>query len=291
MKFTQGDNIISLSQAHFVEDLLQKFGLENANPVSTPMDPNIDLDAPEDLENEETPNNKISDSYATLIGSLMYLSLATRPDITYAVNRLAQFTSNPLPKHWTAIKRIFRYLKGTKNYSLTYGGSREILNQDLNIFCDADWAADANRKSVSGYVITLAGGAVAWSLKKQATVALSTAESEYISATHAAKQVLWHRSLFTELEIKLPRTSTNFSDNQAAIAIAHHPEFHARTKHIDIAYHFLRDLVKSNILNLVYINTHENLADLFTKGLPKAVHQDLTYEISILFDQGGVLET
>src|SRR5271168_1154679 len=110
-------------------------------------------------------------------------------------------------------KEFFDTLKGTKNYFLTYGGSEEILNQNLNIFCDADWAADANRKSVSGYVITLAGGAVAWSSKKQATVALSTAESEYISATHAAKQVLWHRSLFTELEIKLPRTSTIFSDN------------------------------------------------------------------------------
>src|ERR1700678_1097387 len=109
------------------------------------MDPNIDLDAPEDLEIEETPNNKISDSYATLIGSLMYLSLATRPNITYAVNRLAQFTSDPLPKHWTAIKSIFRYLKGTKNYSLMYGGSEEILNQDLNIFCDADWRLGCRR--------------------------------------------------------------------------------------------------------------------------------------------------
>ena len=90
------------------------------------------------------------------------------------------------------VKRIFQYLKGMKNYSLTYGGSKELLNQDLNIFCDANWAANANRKSVSGYVITLAGGAVAWSSKKQATVALSTAESEYISVMHTAKQVLWH---------------------------------------------------------------------------------------------------
>jgi hypothetical protein len=87
----------------------------------------------------------------------------------------------------------------------------------------------------------------------------------------------------------LPTTSTIFSDNQAAIAIAHHPEFHARTKHIDISYHFLRDLVKSGILNLVYVNTHQNLADLFTKGLPRITHQDLTFEIGLLPDQGGVL--
>ena len=290
IKFTQEDNYISLSQAHFVETLLQKFGLENANPVSTPIDPNINLDTPETSENEDKPNEKISNSYATLISSLMYLALGTRPDISYAVNKLAQFTQKPQPKHWTAVKRIFRYLKGTRNYSLTYGGSEDLLNQDMNIFCDADWASDADRKSVSGYVITIGGGAVAWSSKKQSTVALSTAEAEYIAATHAAKQILWHRSLFQELEIDLPRTSTIFSDNQAAIAIAHHPEFHARTKHIDIAHHFFRDLVKSGILNIVYVNTHNNLADIFTKGLPRVTHQNLTYEIGVLPDQGGVLE-
>jgi hypothetical protein len=169
--------------------------------------------------------------------------------------------------------------------------TEEFLNEDLNIFCDADWAEGSDKKSTSGYIITIAGGAVAWSSKKQASVALSTAEAEYIAATHAAKQVLWHRSLFRELEITLPKTSTIFSDNQAAIAIAHHPKFHTRTKHIDITYHFLRDLVKSGTLNLVYVNTHLNLADLFTKGLPRVTHQDLTYKIGVLPDQGGVLRS
>ena len=99
---------------------------------------------------------------------------------------------------------------------------------------------------------------------------------------HAAKQVLWHRSLFWELEIELPNTSTIFSDNQAAILIAHHPEFHAHTKHINIAYHFLRDLVRSGTLNLVYINMHQNLMDIFTKVLPRITHQDPTYQIGII---------
>ena len=163
------------------------------------------------------------------------------------------------------------------------------MEEKLNIFCDADWAGGMDRKSTSGYIVTIAGGAVAWSSKKQASVALSTSEAEYISATHAAKQVLWHRSLFQELEIDLPATSTIFSDNQAAIAIAHHPKFHACAKHIDITYHFLGDLVKSSTLNLVYVNTHQNLTDLFTKGLPRITHQDLTFEIGLLPDQGGVL--
>ena len=99
--------------------------------------------------------------YANLIRSLMYLAITTRPDIAYAINKLAQFTSAPKLKHWTAVKRIFRYLKGTKNYKLTYGGSDELSNEELNIYCDADWASDLDRKSISGYVITIAGGAVA----------------------------------------------------------------------------------------------------------------------------------
>jgi hypothetical protein len=152
----------------------------------------------------------------------------------------------------------------------------------LNVYCDADWASDADRKSISGYVFVLAGGTVAWSAKKQNTVALSTAEVEYTAATHCAKQVLWYRSLFQELELYVPKTSTIFTDNQAAVSIVHHPEFYSRTKHIDISLHFLRDLVQNGTLDMVYIRTEDNLADLFTKGLPRIVHQDLTYEVGLL---------
>ena len=199
------------------------------------------------------------------------------------MNKLAQFTQNPRPIHWTAVKRVFRYLKYTRTHKLTYGGDDDILNADFNIFCDADWASDTtNRKSVSGYVITMAGGAVSWSSKKQTSVALSTAEAEYVAATHVAKQVLWQRSLFTELDFDIPTTSTIFTDNQAAISISHHPEFHSRTKHIDIAHHFLRDLITEGTLNTIYVNTRDNLADLFTKGLPRELHEDLTYRIGSL---------
>jgi hypothetical protein len=254
------------------------------------MDPNVKLDeeaknpGKEPTEAETDPN--IEHGYAQLIGSLMYLALATRPDISYAVNRLAQFTSKPKPMHWTAVKRIFRYLKYTKNANLTYGeNDAEIKNTELNFFCDADWGNGSDRKSINGYVTIIAGGAVAWSSKKQQTVALSTAEAEYIAATHVAKQVLWHRSLYSELSFSIPTTSTIFTDNQAAIAISHHPEYHARTKHIDINYHFLRDLISAGTINTVYVNTHDNLADLFTKGLSRAIHQDLTHWIGVIIPE------
>ena len=185
IKLNQKENQISLSQTHYIDSLLNKFGLENANPVTTPLDPNVNLDDNETEENSNIQDNQASHPYATLIGSLMYLALGTWPDIAYAINRLAQFTQEPKPKHWTVIKQIFRYLKRTQNNTLTYGGANELLNENLNIFCNADWAGGSDRKSTSGYVITIAGGAVAWSSKKQASVALSTAEAEYISATHA----------------------------------------------------------------------------------------------------------
>ena len=252
------------------------------------MDTNVKLDNVADAEEGgqgggEEIDEEIKHGYATLIGSLMYLALGTRLDIAFAVNKLAQFTQNPKAVHWTAVKRIFCYLKNTRTNKLTYGGEEDILNTDLNVFCDADWASDStDRKSISGYVIVMAGGAVAWPLKKQTTVALSTAEAEYVAATHIAKQVIWHRSLFMELDFNIPTTTTIFTDNQAAISISHHPKFHSRTKHIDIAHHFLRDLIANGTLNTTYVNTRENLADLFTKGLPRELHEDLTHRIGSL---------
>lgn len=248
---------ISLSQTAYIETLLEKFGLQNLNPVTTPMDPNVKLDdygKTDDPDKQGEQDTRVSASYAALIGSLMYLAISTRPDISFAVNKLAQFTNDPKPKHWTAVKRVFRYLKGTKSHALTYGGNDpNLASEDLQIFCDADWADGEDRKSISGYVLIIAGGAVAWSSRKQSTVACSTPEAEYIATAHVAKQVLWHRTLLEELGFHVPSTSTIFSDNQGAIAISHNPEFHARTKHIDIAYHFVRDHVQKGTLDTIYV--------------------------------------
>jgi len=158
------------------------------------------------------------------------------------------------------------------------GGTNQDWDPELAIFSDAD-SSGADRRSISGYIFLMARGAVAWSSKKQNTVALSTAEAEYVATTHAAKQALWYRSLFNELDLPLQTTTILYSDNQAAIAIAHHP---ARTKHIDTAHHFLRDLVETNRIEIIYVSTRDNSADLFTKGLPRVLHQDLTYGIGVL---------
>jgi hypothetical protein len=220
----------------------------------------------------------------------MYAAIGTWPDIAYAVHTLAKFMKSLQSKHWTTIKQIFQYLKGTCDFCLTYGGPEYTDDAELTMYCDTNWASSSDRKSISGYVFLLAGGTISWSSKKQATVALSTAEAKYIAATHAAKQILWHRTLFDELEIPQTKTSILFTDNQAAIAISHHPKFHACTKHIDIAHHFLCNLIESGTIKMTYIQTCENLVDVFTKGLPQPLHQDLTYGIGVLSNQGGVLE-
>mgnify|MGYP001405694973 FL=1 len=284
MKITQNDDdeSISLSQSHYIDSMLRRFGLEDSNSVSTPLDPHVDLDSLDTPSKIEPDTSRASGLYATAIGSLLYAAMGTRPDIAYATHRLAQFTRNPQPKHWTAVKRVLRYLKGTKDLALTFGGPPNDWIPEISTYCDADWASNADRKSISGYVVLLAGGAIAWSSKKQTSVALSTAEAEYVATTHVAKQVLWFKHLFDELGIPRPTTSTIFTDNQAAIAIAHHPEYHARTKHIDIALHFLRDHVQSRSLNTVYVNTRDNLADILTKGLARPLHEDLTYRIGLI---------
>ncbi len=135
----KNNNTITLSQTHYIDSLLKKFGLENAKTVATPLDSNVDLDdEEEELENQgEREDTRGSSAYAPMIGSALYAALGTRSDIMYAIQRLAQFTAHPKPKHWTALKRIFRYLKGTRDYALTYGGFDQEWTQELSIYCDA----------------------------------------------------------------------------------------------------------------------------------------------------------
>jgi hypothetical protein len=144
-------------------------------------------------------------------------------------------------------------------------------------YADADWASDINdRKSTSGYVFTLGGGAISWSSKKQTTVALSSTEAEYIAGAHAAKEAIWLRQLLTELGQDMSFPTTLHVDNQSAIAIARNPEFHKRTKHIDVRYHYLRQVIDNGSLQLKYTPTQEQVADVFTKGLPPASHIKFT---------------
>ena len=253
---------IWIGQPAYAESLLQKFGMSEAKPVSTPVDTSIKfIQATED---EKCIDQQV---YQSAIGSLLYLSVATRPDITFAVSNMARFSSKPTTQHWTGVKRIMRYLQGTINHGILYTklSSRECIG-----FSDADWAGDLdNRRSTSGYLFQISGGPVSWRSKKQSSVALSTAEAEYVALASSAQEAVWMRQLTTELGSAPTDATTIFEDNQSAISMASNPQFHGRAKHISIKYHFIREKVSDGMVKLRYCPTTEMIADMLTKGLSK----------------------
>jgi hypothetical protein len=225
--------------------------------------------------------------YREAIGSLMYASVATRPDITYAVSTLSQFLENPGEAHWEAVKRVFRYLSGTHDHVLTYGGERhELLG-----FTDADGSSQEHRHAISGHAFLIDGGAVSWSSRKQELVTLSTAESEYVAATHAAKELIWLCRLKGDLSAPATESTTLFCDNQAAVRLTEADNYHARTKHIDIRYHFIRDVVAGGKVALVYCPTDDMTADILTKALPRWKVARHSLALGISRPCGGVMET
>ena len=207
--------------------------------------------------------------YTTMIGSLMWAALCTCPNIAFAVNQLTQFNSSFGLEHIASVKRIFRYLKGTMNYGIQYSHSK--LGTMAIGYADADWAEDKDRKSISGNIFIMAGGAIAWSVKKQGSVALSTLEAEYVSLSHATRHVLWHQMLIQELGFKPEQPFNLNNDNHRAIGLTHDPQFHGQSKHIDICHHFLRELIKRSNLKIHHIHSQDNVADIFTKPLAETL--------------------
>lgn len=252
-----------IGQPAYVDNILEKFGLGNAKEVSTPADPSTKLEKAK--EDSELVDKEL---YQSAVGSLLYLSVATRPDITYAVNNVARYCAEPTKEHMIAVKRIMRYLKGTRNFGLEYtkDGNKNCIG-----FSDADWAGNSDdRKSISGYVFQISGAAVSWKSKKQQCVALSTAEAEYMALSFAAQEAIWMKQLVTDLNISCGTDSVLiFEDNQAAMCIAKNPQYHGRSKHIDIKYHFIREQIINGNIKLKYCATQDMVADIFTKALSK----------------------
>ena len=203
--------------------------------------------------------------YREAVGSLMYAAVGTRPDISFAVGQVARFCDNPGSAHWEAVKRIFCYLKGTRDHWLVYGEKEHSISG----YTDADGMSNEDRHAISGYAFLIDGGAVSWSSKRQSIVTLSTAEAEYVAATHAAKEAVWLREFISEI-YKPQDPMTLYSDSQSAIALARNEQFHARTKHIDIRFHFIRYIIEAGKIVIDYCPTEDMVADTFTKALPSA---------------------
>lgn len=208
--------------------------------------------------------------YQSLIGSLTYLSAASRPDISHIVSKLSQFNSHPHKEHFVAAKNVLRYLKQNPKGTLSFSSTN-----DLVCYTDADWGSNVvDRKSFSGFVIFLAGGPITWESKKQKIVALSSMEAEYIAMCQGTKEVVYIRSLLAEIGLHefIQSATTIRCDNQSAQFMVENPVAHKRSKHIDIRYHYIREKFENKDIVLEYVSSDTNIADMFTKCLTKEKH-------------------
>lgn len=218
----------------------------------------------------------------------------TRPDISFAVSIVSRFMCSPQEPHLQAVKHIYRYLKGTTNFALLYKRGEE---DNICGFTDADWAGDVHdRKSTTGFVFFLGSTPITWNSKKQPTVALSSTEAEYMAITEGAKEVVWLRRLFGELKLQdLTCPTTIHGDNQGSLNLAHNPVYHGRTKHIEVRHHFIREKILSREINLEYVPTGEQLADIFTKALGRIAFERIRGKLGLVKidtgKPGGIIQS
>lgn len=255
------DGSYLLSQKGKINQLVKDFKLEEAKPTYTPMETNY-----YSLEKEE--NLLLSnDNYRQAIGSLLYISSCTRPDITASTHILSRRCNNPRQKDWNAVKRVIRYLNTTKDLKLNIS-SKEYPN--IVGYSDADWGQDAtDRKSTSGNIIFLGNSCISWFSRKQTCVSLSSAEAEYVALSQGTQEVLWILKLCKDLNLEQKFPIKIFEDNQSTIKLVESEKFKSRTKHIDTKYHYIRDLKSKNIIDVNYLSTDKMIADIMTKPLPK----------------------
>ena len=250
---------IFLNQRKYVLDLLQETGKLGAKPSETPTDSGGKLD--------NDSGELLSDigHFQRLVGRLIYLTI-TRPDISYSVSLVSRFMAAPRTHHLNAVNRILQYLKGSPGRGIWM---HKNGHNSIAAYADADWAGcPVDRRSTTGYCTFVGGNLVTWKSKKQNVVARSSAEAEYRAMESTTSEIIWLRALLQDLGFGSSKATELFCDNQAAIHIASNPVFHERTKHIEIDCHFVRENVQSNVICTPFVRSDQQLADIFTKGLP-----------------------
>jgi hypothetical protein len=270
---------MSISQPDFVDALLKKVKMEGCNPVGTPAEPGLPLTSNMSPQQEKEKEEMRSIPYKEAVGALLYLSTTTRPDISYAVGQVAKFCQNPGIQHWKAVKRIVRYIAGTRFHGILYSQEKGGM---VTGYTDADHGGNLDdRTSTSGCVFLCSSGSISWFSRKQECNSLSTTESEFVAASEAAKEAIWIRSLLKEIERRGPEPIPLLCDNQGAIRCAHNPELHRKMKHIDIRFRFVKRAQESGVIDARYVNSQDQVADIFTKPLPLPKFQYLREKLGI----------
>ena len=280
IEITKFKNKISLTQKSYIHETIKKFRQENCKPEPTPT-------IGGDMSDGNIAENNLPIREA--LGALMFIANATRPDISYIVNKLSRHVSTPTAQLWKGIQRVLKYLKGTEGFGLTYDCGRPRDN--LIFYADSSFADDAtDRKSTTGWISLMGGNVISWRSVKQKSVALSTTESEYMACCDATKEAVWIRNLYQEIFGIMSKPVTIFQDNQSTIFLAKNDVVKRRTKHIDLRYHFVREQIQKGIIEIIFCDTENMTADILTKPLGKHSYQRLRDKIvsAISSDSGHV---
>jgi len=261
---------LTLSQEQYTLDVLERHGMSPAtvNACETPLSLSAHLTR---ADSPTTPDSALGTKYRDAVGCIQWLAGATRPDLAFAAQYLARFSSNPGAAHWREVKHCLRYLCGTADLSLQFSSSNpnHLLTDQLYGFCDSDWGSDTDtRRSVGAYVLFLNGSPLSWRSKMQPTIALSTAEAEFMAASNTCNEVVWLRRILAAISLPQRGPTPLYEDNQACIMISEHPSYKGRAKHIDMRVHALREHVANRIVTLTRCPTHDMTADALTKQLP-----------------------
>ena len=248
-----------------IDKILTSFNMVDCNPISTPMESSLVLSRQTDTLTRQEELDLLDLPYQRLVGLLMYLAIATHPDIAFAICKLSQFMNYYCTVHWNAAKRVVRYLKSTRTLRLHLGG----LNPTKLVgFTDASYACcPDSSKSIGAYCFSLSDSVISWASQKQKTVAQSTCDAEYIACSKAACECMWLQMLTDEIRILQPHPTPLLTDNEVALALAKDPCFHARAKHINTHYHYIHECIDNLNIYLSYVITTDNVADILTKPL------------------------
>lgn len=267
------DGVYSMGVQRYIEQLVNKVGLENAKVAKTPMD--------QGFLKSSTDSNVMEDStkYRSVVGALMYVAVCARPDIAASASILGRKFAAPTESDWTAAKRVVRYLKGTADWKLKLGGAE---TNNLVAYSDADWAGDPRtRKSMTGSVAFFAGGAVSWTSRRQDCVSLSSMEAEFIALGETCQEILWMRRLLNDLGEKETAATTVREDNQGCLAFAQSARISKRSKHVETKRCFIKDLCERGTVKLEYCQTDEMRADLLTKPLGAVKHHRFSTSLGL----------
>lgn len=273
MEVARSKKGICINQRKYVLDLLKETGMADCKPTETPMDSSTKLG----LLEGSPPVDK--GRYQRLVGKLIYLS-HTRPDIGFAVSTVSQFMNNPNEEHMGAVYMILRYLKMTPGRGIWF---KKSACRQVSIYTDADWAGSPlDRRSTSGYCSFVWGNLVTWRSKKQSVVSRSSAEAEFRALAQGICEGIWLQRLLEELKVPNVMPIELLCDNQATINIAKNPVHHDRTKHVEIDRHFIKEKIEMEVIKLNYIPTNSQIADIFTKALPRSQFENMCSKLGIL---------